>query len=92
MKHLLSVLIAFCFVPTALAAGTPIVEVFGCKLKEGKAMADFDRAAAAWVAQADQLSANATYFAAVLKPYRGATTYDVVWIGSIKCNLDNLAI
>jgi len=82
VKHLLTVLIALCFVPTALAAGTPIVEVFGCKLQAGKTMADFDRAAAAWAAQADKLPANASYFAAVLKPYRGATTYDVVWIGS----------
>jgi len=82
VKHLLSVLIAFCFVPAALAASTPIVEVFGCKLKEGRTMADFDRAAAAWAAQADKLPANASYFAAILKPYRGATMYDVVWIGS----------
>jgi hypothetical protein len=82
VKHLLSVLIAFCFVPAALAAGSPIVEVFGCKLKEGRTMADFDRATAAWAAQADKLPANASYFAAILKPYRGATMYDVVWIGS----------
>lgn len=83
-------LIAFCFVPTALAAGTPIVEVFGCTLREGRTMADFDRAATAWANQADKLPANASYFAAVLKPYFGATDYDVVWIGS-NPNMDDWA-
>jgi hypothetical protein len=72
----------FCVSPTVLAAGPPIVEVFGCKLNEGRTMADFDRSATAWADQADRLPANASYFAAVLKPYRGATPYDVVWIGS----------
>jgi hypothetical protein len=82
VKQLLYVLIVFCVAPTAFAAGPPIVEVFGCGLNEGKTMADFDHAATAWANQADRLPANASYFAAVLKPYRGATDYDVVWIGS----------
>jgi hypothetical protein len=82
VKRLLYILIVFCVAPAALAAGPPIVEVFGCKLNEGKTTADFDRAATTWANQADKLPANASYFAAVLKPYRGATNYDVVWIGS----------
>ena len=82
MKRLLYLLIVFCIAPTAFSAGPPIVEVFGCKLNEGRTMADFDHAATAWANQADKLPANASYFAAVLKPYRGATTYDVVWVGS----------
>ena len=82
MKQLLSVLIALCFVPSALAAGPPIVDVFGCNLIEGRTMADFDRAATAWADQSDRVPANAGYFAAVLKPFRGAAPYDVVWVGS----------
>jgi hypothetical protein len=82
MKRLISIAIISCCAGSAFAADTPVIEAFGCKLTEGKTMADFDRAAAAWAAQADALPENRNYFAAILQPFRGFTQYDVVWIGS----------
>ena len=87
MKKYLLLLIGLCLAVPALGAESPIVEAFGCTLKAGRTMADFDRAAAAWAAQADKLPSNKSYFAAVLKPFRGATghggtSFDLVWVGS----------
>jgi hypothetical protein len=82
MKRLISILMGICLAGSAFAAETPLIEVFGCKLNEGRTMADFSNAAEAWRAQVDKIPAARNYFAAVLTPLRGDTPYDVVWIGS----------
>ncbi len=83
MKKLLLLLIIGSWIAPAFAKDQPVIDVFGCKVKAGKTIANFDTAANAWAAQADKLPENKSYFAAILKPFRGETFgYDVVWIGS----------
>jgi len=82
VKRLISILVGVCWAGTVFAADAPLIEVFGCKLNEGRTMADFGMAAQAWRAQIDKLPAAQNYFVALLTPLRGDTPHDVVWIGS----------
>jgi hypothetical protein len=87
MKRAIGGLVAAVFalgVATASAAETgPVGEVFLCKLKAGKTMADFDAATAVFNKIVDGIEAYKSYFAATLVPFRtDPMGYDVVWIGS----------
>ena len=70
MKKLLLLLIIGSWIAPAFAKDQPVIDVFGCKVKPGKTIANFDTAANAWAAQADKLPDNKSYFAAILKPFR----------------------
>ena len=83
MKRLMAILLGVFFAGSAFAADPALIETFGCKLKEGRSMADFNSAVEAWRAQIDKLPAGRNYFAALLTPAAGYTPYDLVWIGSI---------
>jgi len=82
VKRLASILVAICWTGSVFAGDMPLIEVFGCKLNEGRTMVDFGIAAEAWRAQIDKVPAAASYFVALLTPLRGDTPNDVVWIGS----------
>lgn len=83
MKKAMLFAIAACFAWPAYGAETgEIVEMFGCTLKDGKSMADFDVAAAAWQKDMEKNDGVKNYFAAVLVPYRATSDYDLVWLGS----------
>ncbi len=83
MKKVMLLAVAACFAWPVYGAETgEIVEMFGCSLRDGKAMADFDAAAAAWQKDMEKNEGVKSYFAAVLVPYRATSDYDLVWIGS----------
>jgi len=83
MKKFLSIIVLACIAWSAYGADTgEVVELFACHLKEGKTMADFDAAAAAWKKDVENVAAAKNYFAAVMVPFRAKAEYDLVWIGS----------
>jgi hypothetical protein len=82
MNRLISILLAICCAAPAFAAEQPLIEVFGCKLNEGRTMADFNNAAEFWRAQIDKIPAAANYLVALLTPMRGNTPYDILWVGT----------
>jgi len=82
MKRAMTFLVGLSLAASAMAAEVgPVAEVFVCKLKPGKTLADFDAATAVFNKIADGMEAYKSYFAARLVPYRTDTPYDVVWIG-----------
>jgi len=77
--------LSFTFVAFAVSAAEtgPVGEVFLCKLKSGKTMADFDAAAAVFNKVVAGIDAYKSYFAATLVPFRtDPSGYDVVWVGT----------
>jgi hypothetical protein len=91
MKKAVLFAIAVCFAWPAHGAETgEIVELFGCVLKDGKSMADFDAAASAWQKDMEKIDGVKNYFAAVLVPYRAKSDYDLVWLG-LNPNLNDWA-
>lgn len=83
MKKVMLLAVAACFAWPAYGAETgEIVEIFGCNLKDGKSMADFDATVSGWQKDMEKNEGVKNYFAAVLVPYRAKSEYDVVWIGS----------
>jgi hypothetical protein len=66
----------------ALAAEVgPVAEAFGCNLRGGKTMADFDAAVAGWQGAAKGIAALDSYGAATLVPIRANSPYDLLWLG-----------
>ena len=84
MKNAMLFALAACFAWPAFGAETgEIVEIFGCNLKDGKSMADFDTTVSAWQKDMDKNEGvKKNDFAAVMVPYRAKSQYDVVWVGS----------
>lgn len=83
MKKTMLFGVAACFAWSAYGAETgEIVEIFGCNLKAGKTMADFDATVSGWQKDMEKNEGVKNYFAAVLVPYRAKSDYDVVWLGS----------
>ena len=83
MKKAMLFVVATCFAWPAYGAETgEIVEIFGCNLRDGKSMADFDATVSAWQKDMDKNEGVKNYFAAVIVPYRAKSQYDLVWVGS----------
>lgn len=83
MKRIISLIVAATISWSAFGAETPaVVESFGCTLKQGKTLADFDKATAAWQSDMDKIPGGDEYFAVTLVPLRANTNVDIVWLGS----------